>query len=481
MTSSSLATSVPRDVEIAWQTTHAPTATARRAGARVREPDEAELGPREEEVERAVERRARRRRRRRRPRRDSARRRPGTRRAARARRRASRRSSARSAAQRPRGRDRARARGGLHRLRAHRHAPARRRAARARRGCARERGRAAASRGRPTRGRSARSRRASSSPCAEQRDLVGDRRRAEPARRAGRRRSSPGTTASGGTGRRSRRRCRSTGAVADVEPARADQVLVHDGVEVRVVRDVVDVAVRCRCPSSASGSRGSGGSGRALGVSALGHRHPPRRATRRAAVQHPRVEQLDPVPHRRARAGLRDASGSRCWRWRSPRAAAPRAPRACSPSAAGRAPAAGSSTCRPSRSTGARRRPAAARGRSRSRISSTCPRIFMPCCSVHGEWNATRCGPWSIATSGAIFFHSARRRSRPGRARARRSAAAFAGVGGVVREQVAVVLDHHAAAARGDDDRLGAALDVRPPRVDVAARRSRAPRRRPIR
>ena len=35
-------------------------------------------------------------------------------------------------------------------------------------------------------------------------------------------------------------------------------------------------------------------------------------------------------------------------------------------------------------------------------------------------------------------------------------------------QQVPVVLDHHAAAARGDDDRLGAALDVRPPGVDVA-------------
>ena len=27
--------------------------------------------------------------------------------------------------------------------------------------------------------------------------------------------------------------------------------------------------------------------------------------------------------------------------------------------------------------------------------------------SVHGGWNAMRCGPWSIATSGAILRHSA--------------------------------------------------------------------------
>ena len=37
-------------------------------------------------------------------------------------------------------------------------------------------------------------------------------------------------------------------------------MLVHHRVEVRVVGHVVDVAVACRCPSSASGWRGSGGS-----------------------------------------------------------------------------------------------------------------------------------------------------------------------------------------------------------------------------
>ena len=43
-------------------------------------------------------------------------------------------------------------------------------------------------------------------------------------------------------------------------------------------------------------------------------------------------------------------------------------------------------------------------------------------------------------------------------------------VRGILREQMIVLAHHHAAAARGDDDRLGAALDVRPPGVDVAAR-----------
>ena len=111
---------------------------------RVREPDEAELRAREEQVERAVERRAPAVAVRRRSTRDSARRRPGRRRAARARRRASPPSSARSAGRRVAGVMR-----GAH---ADERRQRRADAARAPRP-------AAASRGRPTRARSARRRR----------------------------------------------------------------------------------------------------------------------------------------------------------------------------------------------------------------------------------------------------------------------------------------------------------------------------------
>ena len=70
----------------------------------------------------------------------------------------------------------------------------------------------------------------------------------------------------------------------DVEAACADQVLVHHGVEVRVVRDVVDVAVACRCPSSASGSPGNAGS-RARGrPAARSSRHRLRRCARRGVA-----------------------------------------------------------------------------------------------------------------------------------------------------------------------------------------------------
>ena len=57
VTSSSFATSVPREVEIAWQTTHAPTVADVAVRDRARKPDEADLGTREEEIERARERR----------------------------------------------------------------------------------------------------------------------------------------------------------------------------------------------------------------------------------------------------------------------------------------------------------------------------------------------------------------------------------------------------------------------------------------
>ena len=198
---------------------------------RVGEPHEADLGPREKQVERA--RRARRRRRRRsgRPTRDSARRRRGTRRAAHAH-RARARSCARS-----------------HRRAAHRRATvascrrSQRRAARARADLAGTRaGRCVA---RSTHTWTKRPVAAgSSSPCAEQPDLVDDRRRAELASRAGPHRSTSGND----SGRSNRHDVSTTkpttGSLRDVEAALADQMLVHHGVEVRVVGDVVDVAVR---------------------------------------------------------------------------------------------------------------------------------------------------------------------------------------------------------------------------------------------
>ena len=80
-------------------------------------------------------------------------------------------------------------------------------------------------------------------------------------------------------------------------------MLVHRGVEVGVIRHVVDVTVDCRCPSSASRSRGSGGSPRATQTAF-------RASTcyvlllrgRPLAAQHPRIEQFDPVAHRALRA-----------------------------------------------------------------------------------------------------------------------------------------------------------------------------------
>ena len=93
----------------------------------------------------------------------------------------------------------------------------------------------------------------------------------------------------------------------------------------------------------------------------------------------------------------------------------------------------------------------------------------MPCCSVHGEWNAIRCGCRVHRDHAARSrFHSSPITISTGSRASSAIARRLLRVRRIVREQVAVVLHHHAAAARGDDDRLGAALDVRPPRVDVA-------------
>src|SRR5207237_8866215 len=46
------------------------------------------------------------------------------------------------------------------------------------------------------------------------------------------------------------------------------------------------------------------------------------------------------------------------------------------------------------------------------------------------------------------------------------------GVSRIVAQQVAIILDCHTAATCGDDNRLRALLDMRPPGVDVPARES---------
>ena len=88
-----------------------------------------------------------------------------------------------------------------------------------------------------------------------------------------------------------------------------------------------------------------------------------------------------------------------------------------------RAPAAGSSTCpaepqhRCASATGSQLEAERAAASPRPR-----PRICMPCCSVHGEWNAIRCAPGIHRDQRRDLASIRRRRSRSGRARARRSA-----------------------------------------------------------
>ena len=119
-----------------------------------------------------------------------------------------------------------------------------------------------------------------------------------------------------------------------------------------------------------------------------------------------------------------------------------------------------------------RRRPASARSRPRASSASTTPRIFWPCCSVQGGWNAS--------------LSAARRRSQR---RAAASAVQFGGehfaevlasaplmrcglrrIGRIVRAaggRTPCTVD--AAAAGGHDDRFDArASTQRPPGVDVA-------------
>ena len=100
----------------------------------------------------------------------------------------------------------------------------------------------------------------------------------------------------------------------------------------------------------------------------------------------------------------------------------------------------------------------------------------MPCCSVHGEWNATLLRAQVHRDLRRDLRPFGARRPRPDRARASAMRFALSAYGGSCAQQVAVVLDHDAAAAGGDDDRLGVALDVRPPGVDVARAMRATPR-----
>ncbi len=98
---------------------------------------------------------------------------------------------------------------------------------------------------------------------------------------------------------------------------------------------------------------------------------------------------------------------------------------------------------------------------------STSPRICMPCCSVHGGWNASVGGAARCATCGASCDHACSDQFDR-IARERRDARGLLRIRGILREDIAVVADHDAAAAGSDDDRLGTLLDVRPPGIDVA-------------
>ena len=115
----------------------------------------------------------------------------------------------------------------------------------------------------------------------------------------------------------------------------------------------------------------------------------------------------------------------------------------------------------------------------RSSTPSTAPAARSPWLRVHGAWNATR--GRRLVESEPVERHLVGRerlRDRFARvARERRDARRLLRVGGVVPEEVPVFADHRPASARGDDERLRAALDVRPPRVDVAAHAREGPAR----
>ena len=266
------------------------------------------------------------------------------------------------------------------------------------------------------------------------------------------------------------------GPVADVEAAGADEVLVHRRVEVRVVGDVVDVAV-------------------AVVV------HPPRRdgeempvRVARAAAHRLRPPRSSAACQLPAPPSMRSSSSSIQWRTgrRVPPARCVMQPMLALAITSGSPGLERRELVRPQPSgelglqdrVGAggaaaqvrvgHRRHLEARARAGSPRPRRAASARAAACTASGT--RPRSGPWSIATSGAILRHSAPTTSTGSRASAAMRFA-FVGVRRIVPQQVAVVLDHDAAAAGGDDDRLRRRARRAATRRRCCAWRARAPRR----
>ena len=115
--------------------------------------------------------------------------------------------------------------------------------------------------------------------------------------------------------------------------------------------------------------------------------------------------------------------------------------------------------------TGTQREPGVAQQRARRRRESACRAAA---CTAD-ETPRVRDVP-RASICGASSAHAAATSSTGSRASAAMRCGLARAYAASPREQVAVLAHHDAAAARSHDDRLGAALDVRPPRIDVAPR-----------